>query len=70
MELLELWILICKKKEIPGLYFFVGGRPLDVKLEDSASYHTPDFFIDESGMKLGVKAKVNFTLDYMQTAKK
>lgn len=58
------------QKEIPGLYFFVGGRPLNVKLEDSASHHTPDFYIDESGLKLGVKAMVNLTLDYMHTSKK
>ena len=53
------------QKEVPGLYFFLGGKPLDVKPEDAASHHTPDFFIDESGLKLGVKAFVNLTLDYM-----
>jgi len=58
------------QKEIPGLYFFVGGRPLDVKMEDSASHHTPDFFIDESGLKLGVTSMVNLTLDYMNNSGK
>ncbi len=58
------------QKKIPGLYFFVGGRPLDVKMEDSASHHTPDFFIDESGLKLGVTSMVNLTLDYMNSAGK
>jgi metal-dependent amidase/aminoacylase/carboxypeptidase family protein len=29
------------------------------------SHHTPDFFIDESGMKLGVNTLANLTLDYM-----
>jgi amidohydrolase len=29
------------------------------------SHHTPDFFIDESGFTLGVKALCNLTLDYM-----
>jgi amidohydrolase len=53
------------QKEIPGLYFFVGGKPLNVKTEDAPSHHTPDFFIDESGLKLGVKAMVTLTLDYM-----
>ena len=53
------------QKEIPGFFFFVGGKPLDVKVEDSASHHTPDFYIDESGMKLGTKSLVNLTLDYM-----
>lgn len=53
------------QKEIPGLYFFVGGKPLNVKSQDAPSHHTPDFYIDESGMKTGVKAMVNLTLDYM-----
>ncbi len=54
------------QKEVPGLYFFLGGKPLDVKPEDAASHHTPDFYIDESGMKLGVQTFVNLTLDYME----
>lgn len=55
-------------REVPGLYVFVGGKPLDVPAEVSVSHHTPDFFIDESGMKLGVKAYLNLTLDYMEAA--
>jgi len=53
------------QKEVPGFYFFLGGKPLDVKPEDAASHHTPDFFIDESGLKLGVKTFVNLTLDFL-----
>ena len=58
------------QKEVPGFYFFLGGKPLDVKSEDAASHHTPDFFIDESGLKLGVQSFVNLTLDYMNNHKK
>ncbi len=53
------------QQKVPGLYFFVGGKPLNVKKEDAPSHHTPDFYIDESGLKLGVKAMVTLTLDYM-----
>ena len=53
------------QKEVPGLYFFVGGTPLNVAEKDAPSHHTPDFYIDESGMKTGVKAMVNLTIDYM-----
>ncbi|MCB0472040.1 MAG: amidohydrolase [Flavobacteriaceae bacterium] len=52
------------QKEVPGFYFFLGGKPLNVKKEDAASHHTPDFYIDESGLKLGVKTFVQLTLDY------
>jgi amidohydrolase len=53
------------QEQIPGLYVWVGGKPLDVPEEESPAHHTPEFYIDDSGMKLGVKLLTNFTLDYM-----
>ncbi|MEL7004094.1 MAG: amidohydrolase, partial [Bacteroidota bacterium] len=55
------------QKEVPGLYIFVGGEPLDKNTEGykGAGHHTPDFYIDDSGMLTGVKAMLNLTLDYM-----
>jgi len=55
------------QNEIPGLYFFIGGKP-ETEPEGQAlgGHHTPDFFIDESGMITGVKAFINLTLDYME----
>ncbi|MEX2499705.1 MAG: amidohydrolase [Wenzhouxiangellaceae bacterium] len=53
------------QKEIPGLYFFVGGMPPDQNPSEAAPHHTPDFYIDESGMKTGVRALANLTIDYM-----
>ncbi|WP_430413086.1 amidohydrolase [Kordia sp.] len=50
------------QKEIPGLYFFLGGKPVG---KEATSHHTPDFYIDESGMKLGVKAFIQLSLDYL-----
>ncbi len=54
------------QKKVPGFYFFVGGKPLNVNPEDAADHHTPDFFIDESGLILGVQSFVNLTLDYLK----
>ena len=53
------------QEQIPGLYVWVGGKPLDVSEEDSPAHHTPEFYVDDEGMKLGVKLLTNFTLDYM-----
>jgi amidohydrolase len=53
-------------KEIPGFYFFLGGRALDVKAKDAPAHHTPEFYIDESGMKLGIKSLSNMALDYLK----
>ncbi|MEZ4851453.1 MAG: amidohydrolase [Bacteroidia bacterium] len=57
------------QKEVPGFFFQLGGKPLNVSPEDAPSHHTPDFFIEESGLLLGVKAMVNLTLDYMKNVK-
>lgn len=53
------------QEKVPGLYVWVGGKPLDVSEEDSPAHHTPEFYVDDAGMKLGVKLLTNFTLDYM-----
>lgn len=56
------------QEQVPGLYLWVGGKPLDVSVEDSPAHHTPEFYVDDKGMKLGVKLLTNMTLDYMQQA--
>ena len=53
------------QQKIPGLYFFLGGKSLDIKPEDASGHHTPDFVIDESGFVLGVKTMTALTLDYL-----
>ncbi len=53
------------QQKVPGLYFFLGGKPLDVKPEDAAGHHTPDFMLDESGFVLGVKTLSSLALDYL-----
>ncbi len=53
------------QKEIPGLYLFIGGKPLDVPAKEAPAHHTPEFYVDDSGMKLGVKLLTNLTMDYM-----
>jgi amidohydrolase len=52
-------------EKVPGLFIFLGGRPSDVPVSEAAPHHTPDFFIDDSRLDLGVKALVAMTLDYM-----
>ncbi|HSM62525.1 MAG TPA: amidohydrolase, partial [Gillisia sp.] len=48
---------------VPGFYFFLGGQTPGVT--ESAPHHTPDFYIDESGMLLGVKVMSQLALDYL-----
>ncbi|WP_342646042.1 amidohydrolase [Mucilaginibacter sp. CSA2-8R] len=53
------------QEKVPGLFIFLGGMPKGQDPLKTAAHHTPDFFIDESGFSLGVKALCNLTLDYM-----
>lgn len=53
------------QEQVPGLFLGVGGKPLDVKAIDAPAHHTPEFFVDESGMPTGIKALVGLTMDYM-----
>lgn len=53
------------QEEVPGLYFFIGGCPKGSDPKMAAPHHTPDFYVDDSGMMLGMKALTNLTLDYM-----
>lgn len=54
------------QEKIPGLYFLIGGLPKGLDPLKSAPHHTPDFFVDDSGMSLGVKSMAILALDYMQ----
>lgn len=56
--------------KVPSLFLYLGGMPADKKPEAAAPHHTPDFYIDESGMKTGVKAFCYLVLDYMKMAQK
>lgn len=51
-------------EKIPGFYFFLGGMPKGTKVSEAPPHHSPGFFIDESGMKLGVKTFCNMVVDY------
>jgi len=53
------------QQKVPGFFFFLGGMPKGKKLEEAAPHHTPDFYLDESGFTLGIKALSHLTVDYM-----
>ena len=54
------------QKEIPGLFFDIGGCPPEKDPKTVADHHTPDFYVDDTGMKLGMKAMMRLTLDYLK----
>ena len=52
-------------EKVPSLFFFIGGKQIGVDPKKVFPHHTPDFWIDESGMKTGIKAFLNLVFDYM-----
>jgi len=54
------------QEKVPGLYFFIGGMPPNKTIDDMYPHHTPDFFVDDSGMKTGIVALSLLTQQYMQ----
>ncbi|WP_163379952.1 amidohydrolase [Cyclobacterium sp. SYSU L10401] len=54
------------QKEKPGLFIFLGGMPPEGDSETAPSHHTPDFYLDESGFVLGVRALSQLAVDYME----
>lgn len=51
-------------EKAPSFYFFVGGMPKGKDPKTAAAHHTPDFFIDDSRLDVGVKAFCNIVFDY------
>ena len=52
--------------KVPSLYFYLGGMPPRKDPKETAAHHTPDFYVDEAGMKTGIKAFCYLVLDYMK----
>lgn len=53
-------------QKVPGLFFWLGGMPKGGDPEKAPPHHTPDFYIDESGMLLGVRALCYLAVDGLQ----
>lgn len=55
--------------KIPSLFFFLGGMPKGQDPATAAPHHTPDFFIDDSKLDVGVKAFCHLVFDYAKLAR-
>ncbi len=53
------------QKEVPGFFFMLGGMPKGQDPATAVPHHTPDFFVDDSSMLLGIKTLSQLTVDYM-----
>jgi len=55
--------------DVPGLFFNVGVVPRDQDLAKAAPNHSPNFFVDEKALVVGVRALAFVTLNYLAGAK-
>jgi len=51
--------------EVPGLYFNLGVVPGNVEPAKAAPNHSPDFFIDEGALVVGVRAIAMVAVNYL-----
>jgi amidohydrolase len=56
------------QQKVPGLFFNIGCTPHDKDCKYAASNHSPRFYVDESGFKVGLKALATLTLDWLDSS--
>ena len=57
------------QQKIPGLFYFVGISPPGADLSKVSDNHSPKFFVDESGLLLGIRSLAALAVDYLQMRK-
>jgi metal-dependent amidase/aminoacylase/carboxypeptidase family protein len=53
------------QQNVPGVFYWLGTRPASQTPEEAPSNHSPLFFLDESGLTLGVRSMTMVALDYL-----
>ena len=54
------------QEQVPGFFFFIGGRPNDVPAKMAIPNHSPFFYVDEAALPLGVHAMSRLAMDYLR----
>lgn len=52
--------------ETTGLFYFLGVTPKDQNAKTAPSNHSPQFYVDESALQLGVESLSQLVVDYLQ----
>ena len=54
------------QRVVPGLFIFLGITPADGDPKKAAPNHSPRFFVDETGLLLGVRALAHLACDFLE----
>jgi amidohydrolase len=55
---------------VPALFFFVGSTPDGVDAVQAPSNHSPQFYLDEGSLPVGLRAMMGVAVDYLQGTKR
>lgn len=53
------------QQNVPGLFYWLGTRPVNQTAEQAPSNHSPLFYVDEAGLVLGVRSLATVAVDYL-----
>jgi amidohydrolase len=53
----------------PAFFFYVGGMSKGKNPKEAFPHHTPDFYLDDSRLDVGIKAFANIVMDFKPLAK-
>ena len=54
------------QERIPGVFFFLGVAPKNADPSKLAMNHSPNFFVDESALVIGVRALSHVAVSYLE----
>ncbi|GAB3829340.1 amidohydrolase [Hymenobacter jeollabukensis] len=55
----------CYQEQVPGLFLYLGGMPQGTDPARTAPHHTAGFYVDDSGLNLGVRTLAQLAVDYL-----
>jgi amidohydrolase len=55
-------------QQVPSLYINIGVTPRDVDPTTAPTNHSPNFYLDETGLPIGVRAMAQLAVDYLNQA--
>lgn len=53
------------QEQVPGFFFYIGARPVDIAPDEAIPNHSPLFDVDESALVPAVKVMSQLAVDYL-----
>ena len=53
------------QKQVPGFFYFIGCTPKDRSCKEADANHSPRFYVDEAGLKVGVRSLTTLAVDWL-----